>query len=99
MGHEYCITVSAGSESDWGTLCLRLGGLRRPEEPGMFEFRAPGSALAPAMPEVTVTVKVGEVWFCDNGGSREFVAVLLRHFLDAALGQSEWPKGVRVAQP
>jgi hypothetical protein len=51
------------------------------------------------MPDATVALHSGEVWFCDNGGPREFVAVLFRQLIDAALTQSDWPEGIRVAQP
>ena len=98
MGEEYRITTSAES-GVYTALCARLGGQQCATLPPQFEFRSPGSQPAPAMPDATVTLDSGEVWFCDNGGSREYVSVLFRHFLDAALSHSQWPDGIRVAQP
>jgi hypothetical protein len=99
MGQEYFITTRASATADFIALSVRLAGHRRSEEPPTFEFRADDAPPAPAMPCITITIEPEQLYFCDHGGPREFVAVLFRHFLDAALTHSDWPDGIRVAQP
>src|SRR3954453_8345361 len=99
MGHEYLITVTPADNAPFVALCLRLGGQQTDGESQTFYFRAPGSKPHPTMPDASVVLDPGEVWLCDYGGPREFVALLLRHLLDAALTHSDSPDGIRVTQP
>ena len=92
MAHEYLITPIPADNEAFVTLCVRLGGRQRTEAPTTYEFRAPNTRSRSTSPDATVTLDPGEVWLLDYGGPPEFVALILRHLLDAALIAS--PDGI-----
>ena len=99
MGHEYLIRTTPPDVAHFVAICARLGGQQTTaDESPTFYFRAPDSKPHPAMPDASVVLDPGEVWLCDYGGPREFVALLLRHLLDAALTHSDSPDGITITQ-
>jgi len=99
MGQEYHISTKVSALEELKTLCSRLGGQLQPEYPTTFEFRCSTRDDSSTMPDASATLEADHIWFCDHGGSNEFVAPIFFKLLNVALRHSEWPDGIRVAQP
>jgi hypothetical protein len=55
-----------------------------PENPTQMEFRFRPSQPN-EMPDAFAVIEEAGIYFCDNGGARESVAVLFRRIIDKAL--------------
>ncbi len=96
MAAEYLIRTTSTDIAPFVALCVHLGGQQVASDSPTFHFRAPGTERRSTSYDASVVLDPGEIWLCDCGGPHVFLAVLLRHLLDAALMHSDSCDGVRV---
>ena len=99
MGQEYRISSRASALEELKTACIRIGGTQRAEVPDSFEFRSRKDEPVSKMPDASVVLCDDHIWFCDHGGSKEFVAPVFLKLVNVALTHSDWPDGIRISQP
>lgn len=99
MGQEYRISSQPSALEELKSLCLRLGGMQQPEASSSFEFRSRTEQLSLSMPDASAVLSDDYIWFCDNGGPKEFVAPIFLKLLNLVLRHSDGLDGVRVVQP
>jgi hypothetical protein len=88
MGIEYRISCPSESLPELDEFLRRAGGTPCAQFPHQLEFRF--SASSPdELPDAMVVVEAEGLYFCDNGGPREPVAVLFREIIDKVLTISD----------
>ena len=99
MGNEYRISGAKLQPAELKELLARLGRKEIKGQQLCFEFRSPDSKPIQGMPDASVTLASEDLWFCDCGGPREYVGHLFLRVVQATLNSSDWPDGIRIAQP
>jgi len=84
MGIEYRIACPAEGLPELAEFLRRLGGTPCAKFPEQIEFRFRPSSPE-EMPDAMAIVEADGLYFCDNGGQRESVAVLFRQIIDQVL--------------
>ncbi len=88
MGIEYRVSCAPEGLPKLSELLRRLGGIPSPQSPTRIEFRF-RSCRPDEVPDATVVLESGGIYFVDHGGEREHVAVLFRRIVDEALTVSD----------
>ena len=95
MGIEYRISCPSESLPELDEFLRRAGGTPSAQFPHQLEFRfSPSSPHE--MPDAMAVVEAEGLYFCDNGGQREAVAVLFRQIIDQVLMLSGSSEGLVV---
>jgi hypothetical protein len=88
MGTEYRISCPPQRFPEIGEFLRSSGGESASGDLSRFEFRF-SQERSGGMPDATVALQPTGIYFCDNGGSRERVAVLFRRLIDRALTHAD----------
>jgi hypothetical protein len=84
MGIEYRISCPPEKLPKLEEFLRRVGGKPCPQYPDQLEFRF-GPSQPQEMPDAIAVIEPGGLYFCDNCGPREPVAILFRRIIDEAL--------------
>ena len=88
MGIECYISCPSENLAELKAFLRDAGGQPCLQFPEQLEFRFRSSALE-EMPDATAVVQSDGLYFCDNCGAREPVALLFRRIIDKMLTLSE----------